>query len=94
MKSLRADLASAARQARTEGTASGPTTAENDPGPSSHVNSNQALREADMVLNEFRQQLRADLRTQAYRATVPADTVSTLRTQLADVRARILASLD
>jgi hypothetical protein len=55
--------------------------------------SNRALREADMVLNEFRQQLRADLRTQAYRSRVPADTVPELRRRLADVRADVLASL-
>ena len=46
-----------------------------------------------MVLNEFRQQLRADLRTQAYRSTLPPETVSSLRRQLADVRAGILATL-
>jgi hypothetical protein len=46
-----------------------------------------------MVLNEFRQQLRTDLRTQAARSVVPANTVPALRRQLADVRARILATL-
>ena len=53
----------------------------------------RVLREADMVLNEFRQQLRADLRTQAYRSILRPDTVSSLRRQLADVRASILATL-
>jgi len=133
MRSLRADLASAARQARTDvgegapddsgrttsglggaetdamsnatGTGTGPPAAastahpeEGRPGERGHgknvrLDSNQALHEADMVLNEFRQQLRADLRTQAYRSRVPADTVSELRRQLADVRASVLASL-
>jgi len=64
-----------------------------DPGTTVRQNSNRALHEADMVLNEFRQQLRADLRTQAYRSRVPAGTVSDLRRELAEVRARILASL-
>lgn len=94
MKSLRADLASAARQARTDSGAGGSaTTGGNGASASAHVASNRALHEADMVLNEFRQQLRADLRTQAYRSTVPAEAVSDLRRELADVRARILSSL-
>ena len=86
MKSLRADLASAARQARAESASQGTSS-------NVQAESNRALREADMVLNEFRQQLRADLRTQAYRSRVPADTVPELRRRLADVRAGVLASL-
>ena len=134
MKTLRADLASAAREARDatkadprgyDGTAGSwdpagsstweqprptPTAAEGPPPDTSSADasatdassasastarhdSTRALREADMVLNEFRQQLRADLRTQAYRSTLPPDTVSSLRRKLADVRARILATL-
>lgn len=82
MKSLRADLASAARQAGAS-----------DATSNLHTESNRALHEADMVLNEFRQQVRTDLRTQAYRSRVPADTVPELRRRLAEVRASILASL-
>ncbi|WP_104197439.1 PadR family transcriptional regulator [Cryobacterium sp. M15] len=139
MKTLRADLASAAREARDatkadprgyDGTAGSwdpagsstgerpcpmPTAAEEPPPETSTTDastietsttetatasastarhdSTRALREADMVLNEFRQQLRADLRTQAYRSTLPPDTVSTLRRKLVDVRASILAIL-
>lgn len=86
MKSLRADLASAAREAKKESSAQA-----NASNP--FTESNRALHEADMVLNEFRQQLRADLRAQAYRSLVPADTVPELRRRLAEVRASILASL-
>ncbi|MET0954455.1 MAG: PadR family transcriptional regulator [Cryobacterium sp.] len=86
MKSLRADLASAAREARPD-----PAKATPDARPTG--DSNRDLREADMVLNEFRQQLRADLRKQAYRSAMPADTVPELRRQLDAVRASILASL-
>jgi len=57
------------------------------------LESNRALREADLVLNEFRQQMRADLRKQAVHARVPAATVSDLRIRLADVRAGILDAL-
>jgi DNA-binding PadR family transcriptional regulator len=84
MKGLRADLASAARDAKSESKGATNT---------AHTESTKALHEADMVLNEFRQQMRADLRTTAYRAALPADTVSDLKRQLADVRAGILASL-
>ncbi|MEO6310136.1 MAG: PadR family transcriptional regulator [Leifsonia sp.] len=87
MKSLRADLASAAREAKAESKSAGSES-------NLHTESNRALREADMVLNEFRQQLRADLRTAAYRSRVPADTVSELRRQLDAVRASILTSIN
>jgi DNA-binding PadR family transcriptional regulator len=92
MKSLRADLASAKRQARDEATSpsAGPGSTA---GPDPRLESNRALHEADLVLNEFRQQLRADLRREASRARVPAETVPELRRRLAEVRAGILASL-
>ena len=92
MKSLRADLASAKRQARNDG-AGPPPEAPNESGGATRLESNRALHEADLVLNEFRQQLRADLRRSAARSHVPAATVPELRRQLADVRAGILASL-
>ena len=81
-----ADLASAARQKPAE-----PTKSTADARPTG--DSNLALREADMVLNEFRQQMRADLRTQAYRSTMPSETVPELRRQLDLVRASIRDSL-
>ncbi|MDJ0339611.1 PadR family transcriptional regulator [Cryobacterium sp. PH31-O1] len=126
MKTLRADLASAARQARVvaapeprgyDGTAeswdptgsstwerespaeqrsAAPSGAEpsSDTDTSARVDSRLALHEADMVLNEFRQQLRTDLRTRAARSVIPSDTVPALRRQLAEVRANILATLN
>ena len=117
MKTLRADLASAARQARDAGSSASrgydgtpeswgnPNTEQPRPTPpndapssandatSARLDSRLALHEADMVLNEFRQQLRTDLRTQAARSVVPPDTVPSLRRQLAEVRASILATL-
>lgn len=92
MKSLRADLASAKRQAEEESQAP-PSSGAPESGASIRLESNQALQEADLVLNEFRQQLRADLRRRAAVARVPAATVPELRRQLAVVRASILASL-
>ncbi len=91
MKSLRADLASAARQAKDESKRQG--TGASGTSSNLHTESNRALHEADMVLNEFRQQLRTDLRSQAAHSRVPADAVPELRRQLAEVRASILASL-
>lgn len=88
MTSLRADLASAARRAKTEAQAVPATP------PAPKAESNRALREADMVLSEFRHQVRADLRTQAAGAGVPTGTAPELRRQLDAVRASILASLE
>ena len=71
MRSLRAELASAAREAKraaTSASATGGATPAD--GRTSHVDSNRAVHEADIVLNEFRQQLRTDLRTQAHRGRV------------------------
>ena len=137
MKTLRADLASAARQARDASSPSAPRGYDGTPeswdptgsstweaptppsagpppyaaptspdGPptsptptspngdtSARLDSRRALNEADMVLNEFRQQLRTDLRTQAAHSNIPSQTVPSLRRQLADVRASILATL-
>jgi len=95
MKSLRADLAAAARQTRSDPAADAPSAATGEPadGLRAHRSSSRTLHEAEMVLNEFRQQLRTDLRTQASRSGVSTETVSDLQRQLAEVRARIRASL-
>ena len=74
MRSLRAELASAAREAKRAAT-SDLGDARRTPAPAArrpHVESNRAVHEADIVLNEFRQQLRTDLRTQAHRGRVIA----------------------
>jgi len=100
--------AGSAGSGSADGTSAGPAGAGTDagtggqtpttgtpPGSSTdrRLESNRALREADLVLNEFRQQLRADLRKQAVHARVPAATVSDLRARLAEVRAGILNAL-
>jgi DNA-binding PadR family transcriptional regulator len=88
MKGLRADLASASRQAKADASA-GRTTTSSD----AHSASTRAVHEADLVLNEFRHQLRADLRAQAAGAGLAGETVTDLRTQLDAVRARILGTV-
>lgn len=93
MRTLRAELANAAREAKRaakDAPAAGP--AGTRTGPAEQAESNRAVHEADLVLNEFRQQVRTDLRTQAHRGPLPADAVSLLRTRLAEVRAEVLAS--
>jgi len=89
MKSLRADLASAARESKRDATQAGRTAYPTD----DRADSREALREAESVLNEFRQQVRADLRAHSGRGILTRSTVDTLRTSLARVRADVLQSL-
>ncbi|TFC65234.1 PadR family transcriptional regulator [Cryobacterium sp. TMT2-4] len=82
-----------------DGTGARAGTVEGDSGsnaastPDPRLESNRALHEADLVLNEFRQQLRADLRQAATRSGVPTTLVPELRARLVEVRADILAAL-
>ena len=92
MRSLRAELASAAREAKRAATS---TSASGGGGASAgpQVDSNRAVHEADIVLNEFRQQLRTDLRTLAHRGLVNCEAVAVLKARLAQVRAAVRATL-
>jgi len=91
MRSLRAELASAAREAKRAATRTPASAAGGTANP--HVDANRAVHEADLVLNEFRQQLRTDLRTQAHQGRVSAESVTLLKARLAQVRADVLATL-
>lgn len=82
MKSLRADLAAAAREARTEARQTGRTVKGDGPREASSGN----LRAAEMVLNEFRHQVRSELRSMAARGQLSKETVADLRSQLDEVR--------
>ncbi|WP_157423449.1 PadR family transcriptional regulator [Agromyces lapidis] len=62
-------------------------------GVDARVESTRAVHEADLVLNEFRQRLRTELRTQAHRGLVPQETVTLLKARLAQVHADVLATL-
>lgn len=95
MRSLRADLASAARTAKQNGktesakaAAAGHSTQQQE-----HIDSARVLHDADMVLNQFRQELRTELRKQAAQARVPADAAAVLRARLDTVKAEMLALL-
>ena len=80
MRSLRADLAASAQAPR------GQTADEPVDVPSEAA---RALREVEMVLSSFRQQVRADLRRRATRGTLTSDTVTRLRDGLEALRKSI-----
>ncbi|AND17698.1 PadR family transcriptional regulator [Rathayibacter tritici] len=121
MKSLRADLASAARDAREPGrrpehsaekqrpqdpaagpngsehtasehTASGPSGSE-QPEPDARTASRLALRDAEVLLTEFRDELRAQLRTASATGSVTTASVDALRAALEQARASVRSTL-
>ncbi|MFJ4076109.1 DNA-binding PadR family transcriptional regulator [Curtobacterium sp. PhB137] len=77
MRSLRADLAASAES---------PGTGSHEEPVSVPSESARALRELEMALSSFRQQVRADLRRRATRGTLRADTVTRLRDGLEALR--------
>lgn len=100
MRSLRADLASAARSARSEPTsgggrqdgftdAAGAADAPRDARQASSI----AMREVEVALAEFRQQLRTEFRSLAARGAIPEDAVAQLRRELARARTAVLEVL-
>ena len=98
MRSLRADLASAAREARHDsGAGSGRPSAftdASDPARDARQAGAAAVREAEVALAEFRQQLRTDFRSLAARGAVPEDAVPRLRLELARARTAVLEVLN
>ncbi|GAA3728254.1 hypothetical protein GCM10022239_01310 [Leifsonia bigeumensis] len=84
MKSLRADLAAAAREARTEARSAG-RTVRNDVRETVSTH----LREAEIVLNDFRHEVRSDLRSMAARGELTPETVSGLKSRLDEVRSAL-----
>jgi DNA-binding PadR family transcriptional regulator len=108
MKTLRADLAAAARDARVETRTEARADARRERAEGSHaesgtptgttgddvrVEARMALRDAEAALNDFRQQLRADLRTEAARGRLTASTVTMLTTRLTELRREITVAL-
>ena len=89
MKTLRADLAAASREARDSGRSSMSQEGDDDP----RVQARLRLHEAETALSEFRAEVRAELRTQVARGRLPEETVSLLKDRLGDVRREIVASL-
>lgn len=81
MKSLRADLAAAAREARDESRAASRTVRSD-----LRDSSNGLLRDAEIALNDFRHQLRTDLRSMAARDELTPELVGELKQQLDGMR--------
>lgn len=94
MKSLRADLASAAREAKQSPTSGSSRTAASqtkaEEKADQKVQGRLALHEADVSINEFRQAIRAELREHVSRGgSLDEEAVSTLRADLVAVRDRL-----
>ncbi len=85
MKTLRADLAAAAREATQETRTAGRST-KSEP---QRVMVTSQLHEAEAIVEDFRHQLRTDLRTMAAKGGVPDGVAELLRSQLAAVRAAV-----
>ena len=87
MKTLRADLASAARDAREDTRSPGFSVRTDEPvTKSARADSRVNLQEAEVILAEFRHQVRSDLRKQVAHGELPAASVALLKTQLDAVR--------
>jgi len=93
MRTLRAELASAAREAKRSGSRVDPRQEARDTGRDARAAGAAAVREAEAALNEFRQQLRTDLRYQAARGALPADVVPLLTRELDRVRRAVSEAL-
>ncbi|KQQ52144.1 PadR family transcriptional regulator [Plantibacter sp. Leaf314] len=90
MKSLRADLASAAREAKQSSKPGPSWTTASEESADQKVQGRLALHETDVSINEFRQAVRAELREHVARGGVLDEaTVSALRADLVAVRDRL-----
>lgn len=91
MKTLRADLAAAAQDARTDAktAAQSSRTTLKD----ARVESRSRLQEAEIMLSEFRHEVRSELRRRVVKDDLPAEAVNALRTGLNDVRKTLDTSL-
>lgn len=93
MRTLRAELASAAREAKRDATRVDPRQEARDAGRDARAAAGAAAREAEVAINEFRQQLRTDLRSQAARGVLPANVVPLLKEELTRVRRTIAEAI-
>lgn len=92
MKSLRADLAAAARDARDEARASGRTGGQGEP-TATRAQSRGNLQEAEILLQTFRHQLRSELRDRMSSDDLRDETIDILRSGLENVRQAVVDSL-
>jgi DNA-binding PadR family transcriptional regulator len=96
MRTLKADLAAAARDARA-GTepprTAGGGSAGADTASDARVTSRVLLHEAEAALTSFRAEVRSELRAQVAAARLHADAVELLTTRLDEVRREVTAAL-
>ncbi|MDN4612985.1 PadR family transcriptional regulator [Leifsonia sp. F6_8S_P_1B] len=93
MRALRAELASAAQEARRGGERVDPRQERKDAARDVRSAASAAAREADALLNDFRQQLRTEFRLQASRGTVPDEVVTLLKDELTRAKRAVLQAL-
>ncbi|MBO1738204.1 PadR family transcriptional regulator [Leifsonia sp. TF02-11] len=93
MRTLRAELASAAREAKRDATRVDPRQEARDAGRDARAAANAAAREAEVAINDFRQELRTVLRSQAARGALPANVVPLLKEELTRVRRTIAEAI-
>lgn len=91
MRSLRADLAAAAQDARDEAKQAGRDAKSGF--KSERVESRSQLQEAELLLSEFRHQVRSELRKQVVNGELSAGSVAVLREGLDAVRVSLIESL-
>jgi DNA-binding PadR family transcriptional regulator len=92
MRTLRADLASAAREARDDSRREGKTVKVDPNVTNVRVESRVQLQQAEVAISEFRNQLRSDLRSQVVSQELTAETVAVLTAGLDAVRQSVLES--
>jgi DNA-binding PadR family transcriptional regulator len=93
MRALRAELASAAQEARRGADRVDPRQERRDAARDARSAASAAAREADAVLNDFRQQLRTEFRLQASRGTLPDEVVTLLKDELTRAKRAVLQAL-
>lgn len=93
MRGLRADLAATAEAARSSARAAG-SAAGPQPGTPYSPESDRRLREAEMLVQAFRDDIRVELRRHGGRHPVSPVTLETVRTVLDQARISIRNSLD
>lgn len=93
MKTLKADLAATAREAREpQRDAASATRDEPQPNPPAGSESRARLQRADMALQSFRHDVRSDLRDRVAKGELSEESVTLLTSRLEQVRAELIAS--
>ncbi len=93
MRTLKADLAVAAREARTEAADAAREREERMSAGEPRVESRARLHDAEAALTEFRGDVRDELRSAVAAGTLSAEALQTLTDGLGDLRRRLVAQL-